>query len=214
MSLVVENRSKDSVVPYAIVLDSETTGLDATNHRILEIAFRVLNLSTGNPICSYNSVVKLSEKDWEIANPKALEVNGFTWEKVCREGKRIEEISQEIISLLKEHQINKENSFFLCQNPSFDRPFFSQILSREEQAKNQLPYHWLDLASMDVALRFTADIKEHREHQMVSLSKDSIGKRYHVEAEKMPHEAMNGVDHVIEIYRKMIGFPLYNTPNT
>ncbi len=82
MSVGIESRSSASVTPYTIVLDSETTALDATIHRVAEIAFRVLNLSTGNFICSYNSVAKLSDKEWKEAQPKALEVNGITWEKI------------------------------------------------------------------------------------------------------------------------------------
>lgn len=208
LATAADNRSSGSVSPYAIVLDSETTGLDSTMHRVVEIAFRVLKLSDGSFLCSFSSVIKLSEKDWKMAQPKALEVNGFTWERVCGEGRSLEEISRAIIALFKQHNIHKGNSFFLCQNPSFDRPFFSQIIPVEEQSKHSLPYHWLDLASMEVALRFTADVKDHRDHKVVSLSKDSIGSRYQIEAEKMPHRAMNGVDHVIEIYKKMIGFPL------
>jgi oligoribonuclease len=38
-----------------------------------------------------------------------------------------------------------------------------------------------------------------------SLSKNSIGEKYHIPEESTPHLAMNGVNHLIECYIAVLG---------
>ncbi|NGX58613.1 MAG: Ribonuclease T [Chlamydiae bacterium] len=190
----------------AIMLDSETTGLNANKNHVLEIALRVVNHDSGEILCSYDSVIRLSKDEWAQAHPKALEVNGFTWQDVTEKGKDRKEVAFEITQLFKKHEISRRNAYFLCQNPSFDCPFFAQILSEDEQGANQFPYHWLDLASMVFALERKEIVKGERENISYYLSKDSIAERYGIPPEEKPHKAMNGVDHLLKIYEKVIGF--------
>ena len=61
----------------AIILDTETTGLDASKAYALEIALKVVNTETGKCLGSFQSVVTLSKKEWEDADSMALKLTGL-----------------------------------------------------------------------------------------------------------------------------------------
>ena len=139
---------------------------------------------------------------WERSDPKSLSVNGFTWETLS-EGKAENEVREEIIALFNKHTLRRKIAAFICQNPSFDRVFFSQIISPERQDKMGWPYHWLDLASMFWSLA----IKEKKEYPWdLGLSKDAIAKSLSLPGEEKPHRAINGVNHLLLCYEKLVGF--------
>ena len=129
-----------------IFIDIETNGLDAFQHRILEIAFKIIDLSTGDFKDSYESIVKQPAKAWECRDPVSIKVNGFTWEQVLT-GKPPKLVADDIIALLDKWHIERGKAVFICQNPSFDRGFFTQLIEPYLQEKLHWPYHWLDLAS-------------------------------------------------------------------
>src|SRR5262245_2773238 len=109
----------------AIFLDTETTGLDPFHHKLLEIAFKVVDIPSGEEKLAYQSIVKQPIEIWEQRDPGSVEINGFTWEKVLQ-GKEEKIIREEIIQLFKNVKIERGTSVFICQNPAFDRNFFAQ----------------------------------------------------------------------------------------
>ena len=185
-----------------IFLDTETNGLDPFSHRVLEIAFKLIDLKTGVFIDSYEAIVCLTDKEWESSDPVSLQVNGFTKEKMAR-GKSKEEVSSEIQACFAKHNIQRGKAVFICQNPSFDRPFFAQLIPPMIQEKKLWPYHWLDLASMHFATALTKGKKAPWE---TGLSKDKIAVAYSLPEEKKPHQAINGVDHLLACYEAVVGF--------
>ena len=189
-----------------IFLDTEANGLDFYKHRLLEIAFKIIDLSSGKEITSYDSIVYQPIEVWENSNPASLHVNGFTWDMV-KNGKQEAQVAQEVKQLLETHKIKRGSSVFICQNPSFDRIFFSQLLSVDTQEKMYLPYHWLDLASM----HWSTSMRKHKQENGplpwdIGLSKNDIAHHYHIQKEGLPHRAMNGVDHLIACYKQVVGF--------
>ncbi len=190
----------------AIFLDTETTGLDPTIHRLLEIAFKIVDIPSGYEKLTYQAVVKQPKEVWEKRDPGSVEVNGFTWEKV-QVGKEESIIRDEIIQIFTDLQIERKSTVYICQNPAFDRNFFSQLIDLHTQEKNHWPYHWLDLASMYWALQ----VKRHRDlhapfPKELILSKNSIAQQYGLPIETNPHSALNGVDHLLLCYKAAIGF--------
>lgn len=188
-----------------IFLDQETTGLDSTRHHVVEIAFRALDLATGQELCTYESVIQLRDEEWKAADPQSLNVNGMTFERM-QAGKKKELVADEIKKMLKKIGVARGKAVFICQNPSFDRPFFAQLIAPYEQEKLFWPYHWLDLASMFWALEIQkctgATIPDE-----LKLSKDSIAKSLGLPGEARPHRAMGGVDHLLLCYKGCVGFP-------
>jgi len=190
-----------------IFLDQETTGLSPQKHRVLELAIRIIDLATGKEQGNYCAVIASSQEMWDSRDPMSILVNGFTLEEVLR-GKPLEVVCREVIELMSRCGIRRGQSVFICQNPSFDRPFFSQIVDPYQQEKLFWPYHWLDLASMFWALEVKKCIRGQAfELNETALSKDAIAKTFNLAPEAKPHRAMQGVDHLVLCYRHMVGFP-------
>lgn len=189
-----------------IFLDIESSGLDSYRHRVLEVAFKIIDLNDGDEKYSYVSIVRQPLEVWEKRDPISIEVNGFTWDKVLQ-GKEEGLIKEELIAIFKQLQIERGKAVYICQNPSFDRGFFAQLVPVYVQEQYQWPYHWLDFASMYWALL----VKELNEKnvalpQEINLSKNTIAQQYGLPAEVTPHSAMNGVNHLILCYQKVVGF--------
>jgi oligoribonuclease len=189
----------------AIFLDIETTGLDPFKHHVIDIAFKIVDLTTGFHVKDYHSLVKPSEEAWERRDLISMEINGFNWEQVSA-GKDISQVGKEIKDLFTDLQIERGKAVFICQNPAFDRSFFNQIIEVYTQEGLNWPYHWLDLASMFWAIFFEKNKQKgipFPEHLVVS--KNEIARHYNLPPEKEPHRAMKGVDHLIQCYEAVLG---------
>lgn len=190
-----------------VFLDIETTGLDSTRHVAIDLAFSMIDLSNGKPLASYQSLIVPSEEVWAKKDPVSMEINGYTWDTV-KTGKPKNVVREEVLVLFKEMGIQRGSAVFICQNPAFDRGFFAQIVDVYTQETLNWPYHWLDFASMYWAL-LCRSVKEGEKRfpQSINLSKNAIGNLFSIPPEEIPHLAKNGVDHLINCYRQVVGFP-------
>lgn len=188
----------------AIFLDIETTGLDPRQHAAIDLALALVDISSNVIMATYQSLIAIEEEIWHRADPQSLAINGYTWHQVCQ-GYPPKEVAQAIISLLSTHKVMRGQSVFICQNPSFDRAFFSQLIDVYQQEKLQWPYHWLDLASMYWALEtYSYKNKQIPFPTKLSLSKDAIAAQYNLEAEATPHIAINGLKHLMSTYQAVL----------
>jgi oligoribonuclease len=185
-----------------VFLDTETNGLNPFKHKILEIAFKILDVENGFCLEQFEATIALSEAEWGLSDPDSLKVNGFSWE-MAKNGRSLSQVAEEIRDLFIKHRIIRGEAVFICQNPSFDRAFFHQFFSTEEQEELRFPYHWLDLASMFWAI----SIVEGKMPWLAGYSKDKIAAAYHLPPENQPHRAMNGVTHLLQCYEAVVGFP-------
>lgn len=183
-----------------IFLDTETTGLDPEKHRLLDIAFKVIDTESGHLVHAYESLVFQPEAVWAHANPQSLKINGMTFDEGLS-GKPEKVIASEIINDLNRMQLGDKSGVFICQNPSFDRPFFTQLIPVDLQDGFRWPYHWLDLASMYWAFRLLNNKIQIKEEK--ALSKDQIAAFFDLPPESKPHRAMNGVNHLLTCYEAM-----------
>jgi oligoribonuclease len=184
-----------------VFLDSEANGLDFRVHKILEIAYKIVDLKTGELKEEFQAVIAQTRGEWDKSDKQSLSVNGFTWEEVAA-GMASNVAAATIIEMFKRHHIQRKKAVFICQNPSFDRVFFSQIIDPDRQEKLNLPYHWLDLASMYWAVA----IKNGKKPWETGYSKDDIAAQYRISSEEKPHRAMNGVSHLLLCYKSVVGF--------
>lgn len=186
-----------------IFLDTETNGLNPYRHKILELAFKIVDVDSGEVKESFQSLVSQPREQWELSDPESLKITGFTWEEISRAPTHFQ-LSKDIISLLKKWGIKRGSAVFICQNPSFDRIFFSQLIDPDIQEALLWPYHWLDLASMYWAVSIkTATALP----WSTGISKDKISAIYKIPPEGKPHRAMNGVNHLLACYEAVVGFP-------
>lgn len=190
-----------------IFLDTEANGLNYKKHKLIEIAFRILDMETGEEKDRYESVVFQTFDDWQFSDLDSLQINGFTWEEISY-GKKSETVAQDIQQIFLRNKIQRGEAVFICQNPSFDRAFFAQIVDPDLQENLLWPYHWLDLASM-----FWAESMQKAKTEtgpmpwLTGFSKDKIAVAYELPGEEKPHRAMNGVNHLIVCYEAVVGFP-------
>ncbi|MBF8262375.1 MAG: hypothetical protein HW387_40 [Parachlamydiales bacterium] len=189
-----------------VFLDTETNGLNANLHKILEIAIKIVDLGTGDCKADYQTLILQPFEAWEKSDQESLRINGFTWDEV-KMGRSPRHASQQIIDLFTQWNIRRKQAVFICQNPSFDRVFFSQLIDPDTQELLSWPYHWLDLASMFWAI--SMDKAKHGQGPPpweIHFSKDAIAQHYHLPPEEKPHRAMNGVKHLLLCYQAVVGF--------
>jgi len=190
-----------------IFLDQETTGLDSTKHNVIEIAFIIVDLATGTYVQRYRTTICQSQTAWDARDPISVAINEFSYEEI-KKGKSSTVVCDEIISIFTKCGIQRGQAVFICQNPSFDRAFFAQIVNTYLQERCKWPYHWLDLASM-YWVRVVDETKSSGKalDKKHSFSKDTIAKAYGIPDEKKPHKAMQGVEHLLACYETIVGFP-------
>jgi DNA polymerase-3 subunit epsilon/oligoribonuclease len=177
-----------------IFIDIETTGTDFYLHMPLEICVRCTNQDL-SVVFEYNTLLKCSKYDWSNADKKALNVNGIKYKDV-ENAECYESCTYFIKNLFATYFVFPSFCHaFVSQNPSFDRFFLTKIMGPDNMV--DLPYHWLDLASMYYA-------KNYPSLNQMSLSKDYIAKSLEIEPESKPHRAINGVDHLMKCYNKLI----------
>lgn len=191
-----------------IFLDTETNGLNANKHKVIEIAYKILDVTTGELKAEFQTLIFQPPEIWKTSDLESLKINGFNWDEV-KTGLQPSDAAERIKTTFKALEIKRGFSVFICQNPSFDRAFFSQLIDPDEQEKLEWPYHWLDLASMYWAESIRkAQSKEALYPWETGLSKDRIATTFQLPVEKSPHRAMNGVDHLLLCYQAVVGFPL------
>lgn len=193
-----------------IFLDIETNGLDCDIHRSLEICVNIYDLHNMLCIGEYSSMIHCSEFEWDNeCDSKALEINGITYKDV-EHAKMHREVCEDLVELFLSLEIDKTNSVFICQNPSFDRGFFNHIIPIEIQKELDLPYHWLDVASMYFIKNLVPQkingrtVTYHPNIRLIPCSKDAIASFYGLPIEGKPHRATNGVHHLIECYKAIL----------
>jgi oligoribonuclease len=190
-----------------VFLDTETNGLNAQIHKIIELAFKIVDLKTGQVLDQYQSLIAQSIESWEKSDLMSLKINGFTFDEVSK-GKHARAASQEIIDIFSKWNIRRKKAVFICQNPSFDRVFFSQLIDPDTQELLSWPYHWLDLASMYWAMAMKKmQEKNGSPPWETGISKDHIAHVYSLHGEEKPHRAMNGANHLLACYEAVVGFP-------
>jgi len=190
-----------------IFLDTEANGLNPRKHKIIEIAYQIIDVYSGDLKDSFHSIVSMSSEEWQKSDPESLQVNGFKWEEISK-GQSASEVGNQVQSSFAKNRIKRGEAVFICQNPSFDRVYFSQLIDPDLQEKLLWPYHWLDLASMywTEAMKKGA-LGTGKFPWETGFSKDKIATAYQLEPEQQPHRAMNGVKHLLLCYQTIIGFP-------
>ena len=186
-----------------VFLDTETNGLNPFKHQILEIALVIVDVESGQCLETFEAIIQQPRSAWDNSDRESLKVNGFTWGEI-EKGRPISEVAAAIEAAFARHGIVRGQAVFICQNPSFDRAFFSQLFVTEKQEALKWPYHWLDLASMYwcYAVRGKQTMP-----WTTGYSKDKIAAFFGLPTEKQPHRAMNGVQHLLLCYKAVVGFP-------
>ena len=96
-----------------VFLDTETNGLNCQVHKILEIAYKIVDLSTGDLKEEYQTVVLQPIEVWEKSDPNSLHVTGFSWEEISK-GRSSKQIAEHIIDSFMKWGILRKKAIFIC----------------------------------------------------------------------------------------------------
>lgn len=161
-------------------VDLETTGLNPLKAEILEIGAIVYDINEGT-IQEYNA--KIKPLRIESADPKALEVNGYT-EKEWKKAGTLEEALRGLGEIC-------EGATFLAYNVSFDWSFLEVAY---ETTGLPVPFHYHRLCVMSMA---TIKIPKSK---VQSYSLKTVCAFLGIEPEPKVHRALNGAQKAMEVY--------------
>ena len=97
-------------------VDVETTGLDPKKHEIIEIA--ILREEEDGKLLFWST--KIKPNNIETAHPKALEVNGYSFNE-WKDSPRLGEVVHKMFEMI-------DGAYFVGYNPQFDWGFIKEAL--------------------------------------------------------------------------------------
>ena len=130
-------------------IDTETTGLDAALHEMIDICIIVEDID-GEIIEKFSTRIK--PQNLLVAESRALQVNGYSDERWKDASQPSEQIADRIIELLH-HPDNDyyQRGLWVGQNPRFDKRFIDAFLAKYGSVK-LAPIPMLDTRHLSIAM--------------------------------------------------------------
>lgn len=119
-----------------IILDTETTGINVDNDRIIELAAIRVESVDGAPTITEAMDLFIDLPPGEILPPKITELTGITDEMLKNEGATGDEAARQFANLAR----SKTDALFIAHNAQFDACFLRRLLRGYELP----PVKWLD----------------------------------------------------------------------
>jgi DNA polymerase III epsilon subunit-like protein len=182
-----------------LFLDLETTGLEPSQGAcILAIGAVVEKNVKKNPVSEFSILIKPTEQQWKLASPKALEVNGLTWDRLQKEGVPFDDARDAFLEWLVSLTV-RDSFTYVGQNPAFDFKFLHSFM------KDELEF--IDFPMSDVIdIRDLYSILVNR--KVVPFLKyrsgENISKAIGVPPEPAVHDALEGARVVRNNYHKLV----------
>lgn len=183
--------------PQLLTFDSETTGLDPKLGAVM-LTFAALHES-GN---SFTVTIQPTDEEWTNAHPKALQVNGITWEDV-QGGIPVIEAGDMFTSWMIKHDYSGKHILLAGQNPGFDMKFMwyhwrdgLKFIGFPTKAS-----HVLDAQTMYLIWEQATNNKTMPKTTRTSLKNICIN--IGIEPEPEPHDALQGANAVMRAIQKM-----------
>ena len=180
-----ENKRPFNERPIAIT-DIETTGTDPRVHEIIEIGLVLVDQPTLNVISTYE--VKIKPEHLELAQPRALEVNGYK-EADWRGALTLKAALESYAALTHE-------AAFLAHSVTFDWPFMEEGF-RKTGVTQTMDRH--RLCNMTLAWGLL------RQKGLVHVNQKEVAQFLGIEPEPDVHRAINGAMLAYRILRKLSG---------
>jgi DNA polymerase-3 subunit epsilon len=139
------------------VFDTETTGLDPDKHEILEVALLSFILDRdGNHYILKEYESKIRPEQIHLANPKALEINGYT-EEAWAGAPSFKNVIEEVRSIVgKSDLLLGQNLIFdmrfvdeQCRRNNVECPDFPAYVDTKAIADKLVKAEWLKRSGMD-----------------------------------------------------------------
>jgi DNA polymerase III epsilon subunit-like protein len=171
-----------------LVLDTETTGLDILKHEIIQIGFLCFELNDDKQEIISKKEINIKPKHLELADKKALEINGFT-KKKWRGSKIFDEHADEIKDLIE------QADYLLGQNLIFDLRFISQSFKNINLDAPKFP-KYIDTKKMASVLVSEGKLK--------SASMDKMCEHFKVTFEGDAHTALTDCERTLSVWNCLL----------
>lgn len=172
-------------------IDTETTGLDAERHELIEVAGIVVQIIDPKNVETYKVVnefeYKIKPERIGDADPVALKINKYdpsNWGDAVSLKEAMTEIS-----------IKTEGAVLVAHNVAFDSMFLERAF-RLTGVLNKMHYHRLDTISMAYAVLHGNEDVDH-------LSLRALCNHFGI-VQNVQHEAMADVRATFELYKKLM----------
>jgi len=189
--------SPDKLSPELLTFDSETTGLFPEQGAVM-LQFAAVHESGK----FFNVTIQPTEEEWLNAHPKALEVNGLTWEVVSR-GIPISQAGDNFARWMTENNYIGNHILLAGQNPAFDMRFMwsSWYNSLNEIGFPKRSGQVLDAQTVYIIWNNVIKKRILKPNTRTSLKNicDAIG----VPPEPEPHDALQGAQATMRAIKKM-----------
>lgn len=169
-----------------LFIDVETTGLDPTTHEVIEIA--AMRTSPNALVVRGQYSAKIKPQKLELADPKALQINGFVSSEWS------DEKCSSVETVLSELSKLADDCVLIGHNVSFDESFIVPLYKKLDR-KVPWSYHKVDTVALAWPLYLTTELEG------LSLSKLCS----YLGTEAIPsHRAASDVAACRELYVRLI----------
>ena len=165
-------------------LDTETTGFNRLVHEVIDIHVILCQEPGLEIIGDAGGLVSPARID--LADPKALEVNGFEADRWEREARPWPEVWAKVLPLL-------ERGLIVGQNPNFDIGFVNTMGERYDTIRLS-PFRVIDTKTLALSLRQRGIVKK--------LSLDALCEHFGIDIEGA-HSAKADCLRAREVYRRL-----------
>lgn len=162
--------------PEYVVLDIETTGLNISCDRIIEVA--AIRVEAGKEVACYSSLIRCDD-----VPDTTVELTGITREMLRNEGRPIEAVLKELLEFIGDTRI-------VSHNASFDWRFLQQACRQNDV----LPGHPILTDTLNLARQKVDDVEDYK---LLTLSK------YYHFAILEPHRALADCRLTYQLYEKL-----------
>lgn len=175
-----------------VALDIETTGLDFTQHEIIEIGCVLFCFDPKKKTFKVEEEfdIKIKPQNIELADKTSLKVNKYTPEEWKDAGT--------LLSALKKLNKRLDGRVMVAHNAVFDHAFIEKAF-RENHIKNTLHYHVFDTLSMAFLAIQGSDTNQ--------LSLRALCEYFGIENKKA-HTALSDAKATYELFVKLLESPL------
>lgn len=140
-----------------VVIDTETGGLDPSQHSLLTVAFIVTR-----------NLEIIASKEWHLKHDvyhtteRALEINGIDIEAHDVAATPAVEAISDLLDFLNHHRLPEERIVLFGQNTIFDKQFIEAAVKQfghEKRYRSLVSHRYIDLMSITAFLNLSGHIK-------------------------------------------------------
>lgn len=181
-----------------LFLDIETTGLEPAEGAVICSIGAVVSNGT-EPEDYLSLFIKPTQEQWSKASPKALEINGLTYDFLHDAGKSFNDARDDFLNFLVELGLTSDVAY-IGQNPAFDVKFLSHYFGPELDFVGR---PWAEEA-VNVMELYSAASRRKLVPFLKSRSGKNISLALGVEPEPDVHDALEGAKVVQRNYNALV----------